>query len=154
MTMSEHIYTEQFTLRSYETRPDGFAKMPTLCNYLQEAASNHAKELDWNFNVSEEGERMWVLQRLTFKIETYPSWTDTITVETWPQSGDTIRAFRDFRILSQHGEVLGKAVSQWMMLDKHTRKPIQIPKEILDLSEASNSHVLPIPEKRIPNFTD
>lgn len=152
--MAENSYTDKFTIRAYETRPDGFAKMPTLCNYLQEAASNHAKELDWNFNATKDSERMWILQRLTVKIETYPRWRDTITIETWPQSGDTIRAFRDFRIISHRGDVLGKAVSQWIILDKKTHKPVRIPADILALSDDESSHIMSVPEKRIPNFTN
>ena len=152
--MAKNIYRESFTVRTYETRPDGFAKMPSICNYLQEAASNHAKQLNWNFNAKADSNKIWVLQRLTVKMDTYPRWTDTVTVETWPQSGDTIRAFRDFRITSESGEVLGKAISQWMILNKETHKPTHIPEEILTLSNPEDSHIFPFPEKRIPNFTD
>ena len=40
----------RFRVRSYECGKDGFATLPTVCNYLQEAASMHAEELGFSKN--------------------------------------------------------------------------------------------------------
>jgi len=147
--MSAHIYSEDFKIRSYETRPDGLATLSSLCNYLQEAASNHAKILNWSFGKLNKNNRMWVLHRLKVVIQAFPKWGEIVTVETWPSYGNKLRAFRDFRIINMNETDLASAVSQWMILDKASRRPVRIPGEILDFSEPEAEHVLPMPEERI-----
>ena len=38
----------RFQVRSYECGPDGAATLPTICNYLQEAASLNAESLSFS----------------------------------------------------------------------------------------------------------
>ena len=43
------VYAQyEFQVRSYECGPDGAATLPTVCNYLQEAASLHAEKLGFS----------------------------------------------------------------------------------------------------------
>ena len=37
-----------FRVRTYECGADGFATLPTICNYLQEAASVNAEDLGFS----------------------------------------------------------------------------------------------------------
>ena len=147
-------YIERFTVRTYETRPDGLASLPTICNYFQETASNHARELNWAFDDLNKRNKLWALNRLTVDILDYPVWQEEVQVETWPSHGDKLRAYRDFKLLNKDGDVLSKAVSQWVILDMESRRPVPIPEEILDLSEADMDHIVPIPDKKIPLLND
>ena len=83
-----------FKVRTYECDTYGFATMPSICNYLQEAASIHAGELGFSktdFNHC--GENIsWVLTRLIVSMKAYPQWGDEITVETFPRGGRRIAA--------------------------------------------------------------
>ena len=58
-----------FKVRSYECGADGFASLPSICNYLQEAASLNAEELGFsksNFD-AQGGNISWVLTRLAIR---------------------------------------------------------------------------------------
>jgi len=143
-------YTEKFTVRTYETRPDGLASLPTICNYFQETASNHARELNWAFDDLNRRDKIWALNRLTVHILEYPTWQEQVIVETCPSHGDNLRAYRDFKLMNEQGDTLAKAVSQWIILNIETRRPVPIPREILDLSESNIAHVIPIPDHKIP----
>ncbi len=118
-----------FRVRSYECGPDGRATLPTICNYLQEAASLNAEELGFsksNFegagvNVS------WVLTRLLVRVSRYPKWEEEVSVVTFPRGGRKIVAWRDFEILGADGERLGAATSEWMLIDLSTRRVQPLP---------------------------
>ena len=75
-----------FKVRSYECGAGGTATLPTICNYLQEAASLNAEELGFsksNFDAAGAGVS-WVLTRLVVKMTRYPRWEEEVTVVTFP----------------------------------------------------------------------
>src|SRR5574344_217287 len=108
-----------FMVRTYECGANGKATLPTICNYLQEAASRHAELLGFsksNFEAS--GENItWVLTRMFVRMERYPAWEEEITVETFPRGGRRIVAWRDFEIKDSAGRTIGRATSDWMVID-------------------------------------
>ncbi len=122
-----------FKVRTYECDTYGFATMPSVCNYLQEAASIHAGELGFSktdFNHC--GENIsWVLTRLIVSMKAYPQWGDEITVETFPRGGRRIAAWRDFEIKDANAAVLGVASSEWMVIDLAARKTVAVPETVL-----------------------
>lgn len=124
-----------FKVRTYECGADGRATMPTICNYLQEAASVHAEELGFSkSDFDAAGENLsWVLTRMVVKMLRYPEWKDDVTVETFPRGGRRIVAWRDFVVKDASGEVIGLATSEWMIIDLATRRASAIPESVLAL---------------------
>lgn len=127
-----------FQVRSYECGSDGRATLPTLCNYLQEAASLHAEALAFSRTdfASAGANISWVLTRLRVKMNRYPRWNEKVEVVTFPRGGRKIVAWRDFTVRTADGEVLGVATSEWMIIDLATRRIVSIPDSVFDVSEA------------------
>ena len=71
-----------FKVRAYECGPDGCATLPTVCNYLQEAASLNAESLGFSkSDFDSSGENVsWVLTRLLVRMSAYPRWGDEVKV--------------------------------------------------------------------------
>ena len=100
-------------IRTYECGPDGLVSLPTICNYLQEAASLNAEALKFSksdfdaagANIS------WVLTRLKVRMERFPAWEERVHVATWPRGGRRIVAWRDFLLTDEAGDVFGRAVT-------------------------------------------
>ena len=69
-----------FKVRSYECGADSRATLPTICNYLQEAASVNAEYLGFSkSDFDSAGENIsWVLTRLVVKMDRYPMWLTRI----------------------------------------------------------------------------
>lgn len=133
-----------FKVRSYECGEDGFVSLPSICNYLQEAASLNAEELGFsksNF-VAQGNNLSWVLTRLVVKMTRYPTWEENIKVVTFPRGGRKIVAWRDFEIKAENGEVIGLATSEWMLIDLATRKIVSIPESVLNACEFGTQSVL------------
>jgi fatty acyl-ACP thioesterase A len=120
-------------VRTYECGPNGFATLPAICNYLQEAASLNAEALAFSkTNFEAAGENIsWVLTRLTVRMDRYPRWEDEVVVETFPRGGRKIAAWRDFEIKDAGGAVLGAASSEWMLIDLTARKTVAVPQAVL-----------------------
>ncbi len=133
-----------FKVRSYECGRDGLATLPTICNYLQEAASVNAEELGFSksdFNAAG-NDITWVLTKLRVKMERYPKWEEEVKVTTFPRGGRRIVAWRDFIVSGGDGSVIGLASTEWMTIDLATRRVAQIPEDVFAAANTVRRPVL------------
>jgi acyl-ACP thioesterase len=144
-------FQEEFKIRATEIDFDQKATLPAICNLLQEVAGNHAQELQFDITDLQQDKLTWVLHRLCVKMYRYPDWRETITIQTWPSSGDGLRAYRDFLILDSDENIIGKSLSYWLMMNIESRRPTRIPQKILDMAPTNIEHVLPVTDG---NFKD
>jgi len=148
----EYLFQQDFTIRSSEVTPDGKASLHSICNLLQEVAGNHAGALNLDITQLMEKNLTWVLQRLNIKINRYPTRGETITIKTWPSSGDKLRAYRDFLILDDDTNEIGCCLSYWLMLNTQNRRPVRMPEEVLNMAPRDISHVIGIKKNRLSSF--
>lgn len=144
-----NTHEEHFTIRSSEVSHKGKAKLQSICDLLQETAGNHALKLNFDISRLRENQLTWMLHRLHVKMDRFPEWRDRITITTWPSSGDTLRAYRDFVIEDSNGKKLGRCLSYWLMINTKTKKPVRMPDEVLQMAPANTEHVLDIKKSRI-----
>ena len=118
-----------WAVRTYECGPDGRATMVSVCNWLQEAASLNAESLAFSKSDFEAaGENIsWVLTRLKVRIARFPKWEEKVSILTFPRGGRRIVAYRDFVLTGADGAELGRATSEWMLIDLASRKIVAIP---------------------------
>ena len=150
--MSEITFQETFKIRASEIDLNQQATLPAICNLLQEAAGNHARELEFDITDLQKNELTWVLYRLHLKMDRLPNWRETITIKTWPSSGDGLRAYRDFLIMDENEAVIGRSLSYWLIMDIQSRRPARIPKAILEMAPDNTDHVLPVTDPDFPEF--
>ena len=149
----EKTYQIQFQVRSYEIDSKGKIKISAMLNYLQEAASQHAARLGASVVDLFPRNLTWVLSRYHIQIVTYPSWGETITINTWPSAKENLFALREFEILDQKGKRCAIATSSWMLLDFKKKQPVR-PKDHLPHFQDHPERIiddkfdpLPAPEK-------
>jgi acyl-ACP thioesterase len=148
--MSEvRIHTETFTIRASEVNLDGRSTLSALCSLFQEVAGNNAKDLHFDITDMHAQNLTWVLHRMDIKMNEFPKWRQEIVLETWPATGDHLRAYRNYRILDLEGNELGCCLSYWMMINLDTRRPVRIPQEVLDTRLPDREHVLPLKNDRL-----
>ena len=113
-----------WAVRTYECGPDGRATMASVCNWLQEAASLNAETLAFSKSDFEAaGENIsWVLTRLKVRIARFPKWEEKVSILTFPRGGRRIVAYRDFVLTGADGAELGRATSEWMLIDLASRR--------------------------------
>lgn len=140
MTHQKKYYAD-FNVRSYEVQTNGSATLSSVCNYFQEAAGLHAHKLDFDISQLQAKGLTWILYKMNIEIIDYPERWDTVKVLTWPSSGDGLRAYRDYQLFDSDGQIIANAVSQWMVLDLNTRRPVRMPREILEMGLEQEKHV-------------
>jgi len=137
------IWREDFKIHSYEIGASGFASPQAICKFIQEAAANHATALDVSVEEMERHNQMWVLSNLSVRMQKYPRWHQTISIETWPVTNQSsVRGYRDLTLRDHNDEVLGRASTLWLILNKENRRPMKIPHWLTDV--ASPGHDIEI----------
>lgn len=127
------LHSEDFPARTYECAPDGSLRLPQLLNFLQEAASNHAARLGFDFPVIDPttGARgAWVLAQIRLHLDRLPKWRDTVRVSTFPHDGRGLFALRDYLVTLADGTPCGIGTSRWMIIDPATRRAVRIPPDV------------------------
>ena len=123
-----------FTVRSYEAGITNHVTLPSLCNYMQEAAGISAARLGWGIQDLQAEGLTWMLSRLRVRVQRYVPWGTTVMVRTWP-SGTKGRliAKRCFLGLDDGGTELFRASSEWLYVDLRSQKIAKLPETFGDL---------------------
>ncbi|CAJ2637472.1 unnamed protein product [Trifolium pratense] len=131
------VFRQNFSIRSYEIGADKTASIDTLMNHLQETALNHVKTaglLGDGFGSTPEmckKNLIWVVTRMQVVVDRYPTWGDVVQVDTWVSATGKNGMRRDWLLRdSKTGEILTRASSVWVMMNKLTRKLSKIPEEV------------------------
>ncbi len=146
--------TECYPIRSYEIDAGGRLTIPALCNYLQESAGSHARDLGVSVEQLRRQGMTWFLWRLHVRIHALPGWGETVTVETWPAELGKPFAIRDFRLVAGDRE-LGVATSAWLLMDIVKKRPIRhFPPHLRDLHPDPPRRALADKFHRLPACDD
>ncbi len=133
--MKNILHHINFDIRSFHVYQDGKLKLPSLLNFLQEAAGEHANKLKFGVHDLNMSNDTWVLSRMRVEINRWPEIGENIMVETWPKGFDRLFAIRDFRVYDSKGEVLVRASSYWLVVDRISKRPkmmTNISKELIN----------------------
>jgi len=121
------LFTDSYKVRAYEAGPDGRVTIHSICNYLQDAASNHAFKLGVAVDKLQEHNLTWVLSRFHVRMKKYPFWLDEVIIDTWPLKKEKYHGIRDFRMFNRKKQEIGTATSSWMMIDTKKRSSVPLP---------------------------
>jgi fatty acyl-ACP thioesterase B len=131
------VFRQNFSIRSYEIGADRTASIETLMNHLQETALNHVKTaglLGDGFGSTPEmckKNLIWVVTKMQVLVDRYPTWGDVVQVDTWVDASGKNGMRRDWLLRDcKTGDILTRASSVWVMMNKKTRKLSKIPDEV------------------------
>ncbi|KAF9662486.1 hypothetical protein SADUNF_Sadunf18G0058100 [Salix dunnii] len=131
------VFSQNFSIRSYEIGADRTASIETLMNHLQETALNHVKTaglLGDGFGSTPEMSKrnlIWVVTRMQILVDRYPTWGEVVNVDTWVSASGKNGMRRDWLVRdAKSGETLTRASSVWVMMNKVTRRLSKIPEDV------------------------
>lgn len=143
-------HKERFTIYTFQEDESGTATVQALCEYMQEAAGNHAAELGVSIERLHAEGVAWVLARMRISPERLPSVHDVIEIETWPVGVEGLQFRRDFIVRSDRGEVLARAVSHWVVVSLASRKVGRIPRFIAEVALDNTATAMDDAKHRLP----
>ena len=120
------VWSETFSVRLIEIDAHATLAVGALCDYLQEAAGNHAGAFGVSVASLRERHFTWVLSRLRLRIDRLPAVGERLEVRTWPTGVDRLFALRDLEVLDAEGSRIAAAVSAWLILDISARRPVRL----------------------------
>ncbi|MCC5942059.1 MAG: hypothetical protein JJU37_11015 [Balneolaceae bacterium] len=142
MNKVNFTYKKEFKIRSYEVGSLKNTSLLSICNYFQEVAGLHAHELNFDIEDLHKKGLTWVLYKMHVNVIRYPLRWETVHVETWPSIGDGFRAYRDYKMTDNNGNVVALGVSQWIVLDINKRRAVKLPDEIKLFGQQVSTHVI------------
>lgn len=143
-------HSEWFTIYAFQEGRNGTATVQSLCDYMQEAAGNHAAALGVSIDrLCEEGVA-WVLARMRVAPGVLPAVHERIQVETWPVGVEGLQFRRDFILRREDGSVLARAVSHWVVASLSSRKVGRIPAFIAEVALDNTATAMDDVKQRLP----
>ncbi|XP_043696171.1 palmitoyl-acyl carrier protein thioesterase, chloroplastic-like [Telopea speciosissima] len=132
------IFSQNFTIRSYDMGPNHTATIETLMNLLQETALNHLRSMgllrDGLGSTPEMSGRnlIWVLSKMYVVVDHYPSWNDDLRVDNWFIPSVKNGHGSEWIICDcSTGKTLTRATSMFVMMNKETRKLSETPEGVI-----------------------
>ncbi|KAI3524549.1 hypothetical protein L1887_03207 [Cichorium endivia] len=153
MVNDDNIFRQNFCIRSYEIGPDRTATVETIMNLLQETNAIHLKTLgfiDEDFSSAEMSEKniTWVMVKMQMIVDRYPTWGDIVQINTWKSAYGKNGGCSNFILCdAKTSEILGRASSFWVMMNRKTRKLSKFPNEIQAEKEKYFVNTPPIVEQ-------
>jgi len=113
-------------LKTYQCDRYGFLRPIALMNKLQGLAGTHADMLGAGREYCASHNVAWVLTHMFVDIPDMPRAEEMLVYSTWPSVSGAVRSERDFEIQDANGKLKLRAISQWVLIDLHTRRPVRI----------------------------
>ncbi|CAK7073376.1 MAG: hypothetical protein DELT_02002 [Desulfovibrio sp.] len=142
-------HSERFSIYSFQEDVTGTATLQSVCDYMQEAAGNHAALLGLSIERLHSEGVAWVLARMRLLPERLPKVHETIEVITWPVGVEGLQYRRDFLVRGEDGAVLMRAVSHWVVVSLATRKVGRVPAFIAAKALDNAETVMPDEKRRL-----
>ena len=117
---------EEHILKSYQCDRYGFMRPVMLMNELQGLAGKHADLLGAGRETCSANGVAWVVTHMFVDIIDMPRAKEKLIYSTWPSVSGAVRSERDFEIMDENGNLKIRAISQWVLINLETRKPVRI----------------------------
>ncbi|MGC3977560.1 MAG: thioesterase [Paludibacteraceae bacterium] len=100
--------------------------LASLVNLLLTTAGKNADDNDFGIRNLQKLDCTWVLSRLAVEMSCTPSQYETLYIETWIEEVYKLNTTRNFYIKNEKKEIIGQAVSMWVMINFDTRRPMEL----------------------------
>ena len=102
------------------------ASVSGLLDIILHAAGQDAYRRGFGIDVLAEKNYGWVLSRICVEVDYLPKEYTEFTLYTWIGGYNRLASTRNFELVDAEGNLFGRAVSQWCMLDFATRMPVDM----------------------------
>lgn len=130
---------------------NGKATVPSLYRLMVNSIGTEIRESGYGIDVMAKDNLTWALARCAMEIRERPALYEEVSVEIWPGKASALCHDRCARMLGQDGRVLCSAVTEWCVLDKDTRRPVE--KTFIG-GESDREYPCPGPSRIKPFITD
>ncbi len=117
------IFDERFKVCTWDVDRADRLTLAAAFNYFQDAAGHHASDLGVGTEYMREHGQVWILSRMSARIDYRPGWGARLRARTWPRGTDRLFAVRDYELWDEAGTRIGVGRSAWLIVDAATFRP-------------------------------
>ena len=114
-----------------------------LCNNVLNIAGVDAQRNGFGVDSLMKNNCSWVLSRLAMEFDTRPEQFTQYTIRTWVNYDGRVLSSRNFVLTDAAGNIFGRVVSQWAMINFETRRPA-------DLTQLAESYMAVLSDEASP----
>lgn len=116
------VYTEKLRITAAQTDLNARMKPSAILEIMQEAAGAHAEIIGVGRETLLKQRLVWVITRAEVRMDRYPVFGESITVETFPMPNRRWFFPRSFIFYDADGYQIGCAATLWVLLDVDARR--------------------------------
>ena len=126
MKPSKTFFVHDFELFETDFDVDGNLRSNRLMQFLQNCAGQHVKSFGLGWDDLDNMQLFWVLSKMKYRrLVPITKAVHCLRIYTWPKSPNKFFYDRLFEVYDAETErLLAEAYSQWMVVDKATRKAV------------------------------
>lgn len=124
------IFQREYTVGIEDIGMDRKMSNKAVLSCMEDIASLHSAQAGYGVLDAEIKRKGWILLDWQIQVLRRPQYNETLQVSTWSRGMDKVRAYRDFTIKSQTGELAVIGTSCWILLDIDKRRPQRLTEEI------------------------
>ncbi len=124
-------YSREFLVEEFLCR-DMELPLNHIINYLIETSNCHSKSMGFSNEKLVKSGFSWMLYKWKINILKYPKAFQKIKIQTWSSGFKSLMTFREYEIFLG-SEIIASASAHFLLVDLKTRKPISIPKKIIEI---------------------
>ncbi len=126
------VHTRVFRVRYYECDAYGHVNNVNYLRYMQEAAFDASAAAGYDFARYRAMGRNWLTRRTDIEYLRPLRYGDSVEVKTWVMDFHRVLSRRAYEMRSvASGELVARAVTDWVFVDAATGRPIRVPAEMV-----------------------
>ena len=126
-----NVWQETFPVRFGAIDKSDRLTLDAVFQFFQEAAINHAENLNVGREEMKRTGQVWILSRMSVIVDRRPNYQENVTVRSWPRGGEKLFAVRDYDIRDKDDIPVVRARSGWLIVDMEKRRPLR-PQSLMD----------------------
>ncbi|MCA9991507.1 MAG: thioesterase family protein [Ardenticatenaceae bacterium] len=126
------IHERTFRVRLYECDAYGHVNHANYVRYMQETAFDATAAVGYDLAWYNAAGKVWNIRETDITYHKPLKYGDSVTVTTWVQNFRRVRSRRNYELRhTASGELVAVANSDWVFLDRQTRRPTSVPPEMM-----------------------
>lgn len=142
-------YKRTFRVRSYETDSYGHVNQVNYLRYMQEAALDASAAVGYDGAAYDALGTLWLIHGTEIEYFHALKYGDSVEITTYVSDFRRVRSWRAYEMrLAGSGELVAKASTDWIYIDRATQRPLVIPPEMLAAFAPEGTDSMPPGERR------
>lgn len=115
-------YSDTYRVRISDSDVNGFLKLPSFLQMMQELAKDHAEVLGVGSSTLMPQGLGWALAKLRLDIERLPTCGERVCIKTWASTRTKVTTEREFVLSDEMGDPVATARTMWILFDLNKRR--------------------------------